>query len=138
MEKYLAQSFSRDKLLGELRSRSSRFFLMHVDDLPMGYLKLNEAPAQTDINDPEGMKIERIYIRKRYKGKGYGTALMTFALEKSAELQKQYEWLGVWEKSENAIAFYEKIGFEKTGSHLFRMGDEIQSDYIMKRSLRKS
>jgi ribosomal protein S18 acetylase RimI-like enzyme len=136
MKKYMAQSFNRDKLLSELRNHSSRFFLMHVNGLLVGYLKLNEAPAQTDKNDPEGMEIERIYIRGRHKGKGYGRALMKFALEKSAELQKRYAWLGVWEKNENAIAFYEKLGFERAGNHLFRMGDEIQSDYIMKKSLK--
>jgi ribosomal protein S18 acetylase RimI-like enzyme len=62
--------------------------------------------------------------------------MKTFALEKSAELQKRYAWLGVWERNEKAIAFYEKLGLEKAGNHLFRMGDEIQSDYIMKKSLK--
>ncbi|WP_039790739.1 GNAT family acetyltransferase, partial [Paenibacillus riograndensis] len=39
--------------------------------------------------------------------------------------------LGVWEKNENAIAFYKKMGFVQTGSHSFYMGDEEQIDIIM-------
>ena len=135
MERYLTESFKKDKLLSELRNQSSNFFLMHVADLLVGYLKLNEAPAQTDINDPDGLEIERIYIYGQYKGKGYGRELMKFALEKGAELHKRYAWLGVWEKNENAIAFYEKLGFEKAGRHAFRMREEIQSDFIMKKQI---
>jgi hypothetical protein len=45
-------------------------------------------------------------------------------------------WLGVWEKNEGAIRFYERNGFSVTGSHPFRMGDEIQTDLIMKLPLK--
>lgn len=131
MQKYLSESFNRDKLLGELRNPDSTFYLMHIDDSLVGYLKLNEAPAQNDINDPMALEIERIYIYKQHQGKGLGKKLMKFALEKAAERKKRYAWLGVWEKNENAIAFYEKSGFKIAGKHSFRMGDEIQLDYIM-------
>lgn len=59
----------------------------------MGYLKLNEAPAQSDINDTDSLEIERLYVRKRYKGEGYGKVLMNYALEKAMELRKEYVWL---------------------------------------------
>jgi len=47
----------------------------------------------------------------------------------------QYVWLGVWEKNERAIAFYTKNGFKVVGHHLFKLGDDIQTDYLMKLAL---
>ena len=99
----------------------------------VGYLKINDAPAQSDINDPESMEVERIYVRKEHKGKGLGKVLMDYALQQAKEKKKNYVWLGVWEKNVDAIAFYKKMGFRETGRHSFRMGDELQSDLIMKK-----
>jgi hemerythrin-like domain-containing protein len=44
-------------------------------------------------------------------------------------------WLGVWDKNEKAIAFYQKNGFEIVGEHPFVMGNDRQNDFIMKREL---
>ena len=52
------------------------------------------------------------------------------------ERNKEKIWLGVWEKNENAIAFYKKMGFVQTGAHSFYMGDEEQMDFIMTKTLR--
>lgn len=48
---------------------------------------------------------------------------------------KEAIWLGVWEKNDNAIDFYKKIGFVQAGAHSFYMGDEEQMDIIMTKSL---
>lgn len=135
MEAYLTQSFSKDKLFNELSNPASMFFLMYLDNSLIGYIKLNEAPSQTDINDSEGLELERIYIYKQYNGKGYGKELIKFCLEKAAALKKSYVWLGVWKKNEDAITFYKKLGFEIIGEHSFRMENEIQLDYIMKKQI---
>jgi len=48
-------------------------------------------------------------------------------------MKKNYVWLGVWEKNINAIAFYKRLGFYEDGRHPFKMGDELQTDFIMKK-----
>ncbi len=40
--------------------------------------------------------------------------------------------LGVWERNIDALGFYRRMGFTEAGRHSFRMGDEVQSDYVMK------
>jgi len=132
MDKYLTEAFSMDKLITEFHSIGCKFYFLFSDEALVGYLKLNEAPSQSDINDPDSLEIERIYVRKAYKGKGFGRILMNYALEQANTLKKKYAWLGVWEKNTDAIAFYKKMSFTEAGKHSFRMGDEIQSDYIMK------
>ncbi len=136
IEAYLAEAFTPERLRAELHREGSEFYFLLLDGVPAAYLKVNRAPGQSDLNDPESLEIERIYVRKEHKGKGYGKILMVFALERAAELGMRSAWLGVWERNEEAIAFYRKGGFEVVGEHHFRMGDELQTDYIMRKALK--
>ena len=79
--------------------------------------------------------MERLYIKKTFKRKGLGKKLIDFTLQLAKEMKKRYVWLSVWEKNTGAILFYEKMGFKKAGRHSFRMGDELQNDFIMKKGI---
>ena len=100
-----------------------------------GYLKVNISHAQSEEMGNEALEVERIYIKNTYQKHGLGKRLIHKAIEIAMELNKKNIWLGVWEKNVNAIAFYEKMGFVKTGTHSFYMGDEEQTDYIMLKTL---
>jgi ribosomal protein S18 acetylase RimI-like enzyme len=135
MNIYLQEAFNKEKLLAELTDRNCKFYFLYADCDLTGYLKLNDAPAQSDINDPESLEVERIYIRKEYQGKGLGEKLMDHAVQIGKEMKKRHIWLGVWEKNTDAIAFYTKRGFHVAGRHSFKMGNELQSDWIMKKTI---
>ncbi|KAL9560180.1 hypothetical protein PS6_000387 [Mucor atramentarius] len=60
-----------------------------------------------------------------------GSKLMAACLAKAKELNKKTMWLGVWEFNPNAIKFYTNKGFKKVGSHVFKMGEQEDTDYIM-------
>jgi ribosomal protein S18 acetylase RimI-like enzyme len=137
IDAYLSEAFTSEKLLSELRTEGCSFYFLYADGELAGYLKLNNAPAQSDLNDPASLEIERIYVREGRKGVGLGTAMMRFVLQKAAEAGKKYTWLGVWEKNTAALAFYRKWGFTEAGTHSFRMGDELQTDFILKRAVGK-
>ena len=83
----------------------------------------------------ESLEIERIYVKNQFQKHGFGKLLLDKAIENAKERNKQKIWLGVWEKNENAIAFYKKMGFVQTGAHSFYMGDEEQTDFIMSKTL---
>jgi diamine N-acetyltransferase len=138
MEAYLERAFNLKQLEKELSTMSSEFFFVYFKNEVAGYLKVNINEAQTEDLDDESLEIERIYIRKSFQMHGLGKYLINKALEKAVEKNKMIVWLGVWEKNENAIAFYEKMGFIKTGSHSFYMGDEEQVDYIMTKTLNQN
>lgn len=135
VDMYLETAFKREILLEELSNPKCDFFFMNTDCRLTGYLKLNEAPAQSDVNDPASLELERIYIKREFQGKGFGKILINYSMEIARKRLKRYLWLGVWEKNANAIAFYGKMGFRVAGHHKFRMGDEAQQDLIMKMDL---
>jgi len=43
--------------------------------------------------------------------------------------------LGVWEKNQRAINFYKKNGFVEFDKHIFKLGEDKQTDIMMKLKL---
>jgi ribosomal protein S18 acetylase RimI-like enzyme len=129
---YLANGFSVEKLTNELNDPNAQFYFAQINDQVIGYLKVNLAASQTEIRDEHALEIERIYVLKAYHGKCVGKALYEKALEISKQNKIDYIWLGVWEKNPRAIRFYEKIGFQEFGTHSFILGDEKQTDIMMR------
>ncbi|MFF2458727.1 GNAT family N-acetyltransferase [Peribacillus simplex] len=135
MNAYLEKAFDLIQLEKELSNSSSQFFFVYFNNEVAGYLKVNTNDAQTEQMGDESLEIERIYIKKKYQKHGLGKYLLNKAMEIAMESDKKKIWLGVWEKNENAIAFYKQIGFVQSGAHSFYMGDEEQMDLIMTKAL---
>lgn len=136
MKAYLEKAFNIGKLRDELANSNSLFYFLYTEKELAGYLKLNEYEAQTDINDPQSIEIERIYVAKEFQGKSLGRALMNKAVATAKDREKSYLWLGVWEKNQKGIQFYEKNGFYIIGTHPFLMGEEEQTDFILRKDLK--
>jgi ribosomal protein S18 acetylase RimI-like enzyme len=135
IKKYVNTAFSMARMRQELADKDTSFYLLLADGELAGYLKLNESGAQTDIRDPQSLEVERIYVSKRHIGKGLGKALMDRALGEARLRGKAYLWLGVWEKNERAIRFYMKHGFYAVGTHEFLLGDDPQTDIILRKDV---
>ncbi|MGI6686446.1 MAG: GNAT family N-acetyltransferase [Bacillota bacterium] len=135
MKDYLEHAYDIDKLRDELSNSNSTFYFLYTDEKLSGYIKFNEYKAQTDIYDPQSLEIERIYVTKEFQGKGLGSALIKKAIDIADTRKKSYVWLGVWERNHKAILFYKKNGFYEIGKHSFFMGEEEQTDFIMRKDL---
>jgi ribosomal protein S18 acetylase RimI-like enzyme len=109
--------------------------ILRLDEAVIGYLKINTGQAQTELQDSQALEIERIYVLKSFHGKKVGQLLYEKAMSVAAELGVNYVWLGVWEKNARAIRFYSKNGFEPFDKHIFKLGDDVQTDIMMKKAL---
>jgi ribosomal protein S18 acetylase RimI-like enzyme len=132
VEKYLDESFTIEKLTEELNNKNSQFFFALVDNIPVGFLKVNIGDAQTELKEADGMELQRIYVLQDYHGKSVGQALFEKAKSLAIEGGYPYLWLGVWEENHRALNFYRKNGFVPFDKHIFKMGDEEQTDWMMK------
>ncbi|PTT40475.1 GNAT family N-acetyltransferase [Chryseobacterium sp. HMWF028] len=135
MKKYLEESFTSEKIKSELNNPDSHFYIAWEEDNPVGYLKVNTGNAQTELQDDASLEIERIYVKKSHHGKKVGQLLYDQALETAQQLNKSYLWLGVWEENLRALHFYRKNGFVEFDKHIFRLGEEEQTDLMMKKTL---
>jgi len=132
---YMKKAFTLQNMCEEMSNPASTFFVAEIEGEIAGYCKVNRVPAQTDLHDPDSLELARLYVLQDYLGLGLGPQLLEKAFDFGRESQLKYIWLGVWEKNARAIRFYEKNGLQKFGDHPFPFGDEIQTDWLMKREL---
>jgi ribosomal protein S18 acetylase RimI-like enzyme len=132
MQKYLDENLSIEKLKTELENVNSEFYFAENNGEILGYLKLNFKDAQTEKLKENHFEIERIYVLKAFLGQKIGQILFDKAIEIGREKNLEYVWLGVWEENHRAIKFYEKNGFEIFGKHDFILGEDVQTDLLMK------
>ena len=132
MEAYLSTSYSVEKLTSEINHPNSEFYFAKNDDTIVGYLKVNVGDAQTEKKDLNAFEIERIYVDQAYLGNKVGQLLFNKAVELAKSKKATYVWLGVWEENHRALSFYEKNGFVPFDKHVFMLGNDAQTDIMMK------
>jgi ribosomal protein S18 acetylase RimI-like enzyme len=137
MANYLKEGFSIEKLTREVNNVHSKFFFALDKDRVIGYLKLNFGESQTELKDSKALEIERIYVLNAYHGKKVGQLLYDKAIQVATELQVNFVWLGVWEENQRALRFYKKNGFIEFDKHIFKLGDDEQTDIMMKLQISK-
>jgi ribosomal protein S18 acetylase RimI-like enzyme len=135
MQNYLLEEFSEEKLMNQLENEDSEFYFALFNNEIIGYLKINFAEAQTEIKDKNSLEIERIYVLKQFHGKEVGQYLFEKAFEIAKIKELTYMWLGVWEENPRAIQFYKKNGFVAFDKHVFKLGDDLQTDVLMRLDL---
>ena len=132
---YLDAHFNPEQIQSELNNPNSFFYLSKKNGEFAGFLKLNTRNAQTEVTESTAFEIERIYVLKKYQGQRIGQVFMDKAIEVAKSHQAPFLWLGVWEKNPKAIEFYEKCGYKAFGTHKFTIGNDDQTDIMMKLEL---
>lgn len=135
MKKYLKESFADEKIKREMTNPNSMFYLAMDKNYPAGYLRINFDGAQSEKDYPGSLEVERLYITKDQKRKGIGSELMKIAIDHAKKAGVPYMWLGVWEHNYPAQEFYKSFGFEFFGAHTFVLGNDPQTDLLMKKVL---
>jgi diamine N-acetyltransferase len=132
---YLKKSFSPEVQLSELADPNTIFLIAELDGVPIGYAKLKMNSKDESIKGTNTLELERIYALQEYLGKGIGKELMKASINEARERGFDRIWLGVWEKNQRAIDFYRKWGFKGVGTHVFKLGDDPQNDFLMELEL---
>ena len=135
MEAYLSSTFQKAAIENQLMDKRSLIFIADVGTDPAGYVYSHPAATPQCVSDKAAVKLERLYLRKRFYGRAVGDALMQISIEESRFRGYHSVWLSSWELNDRANAFYKKWGFEVVGNQKFTVGSDIQSDFILRRSL---
>lgn len=135
MQLYLEQNLSMEKLAAEFSHPGTAFYFAMLGEAVIGYLKLNRGDAQTEQQGDDALEIERIYVLHAYHGQQVGQQLYEAALTIAREHGASFVWLGVWEHNARALRFYEKNGFKPFDKHIFKLGEDVQTDILLKISL---
>lgn len=134
---YVEESFNTNQLTTELNNPDSQFYLAILDKEVIGYLKINFGKAQTELINEAALEIHRIYVVQQFHGKKVGQLFIDEVLKIVEQKPVEYIWLGVWEENHRALAFYIKNGFVEFDKHVFTLGDDVQTDLLMKLEVKK-
>jgi diamine N-acetyltransferase len=135
MKTYMDEAFSVENIYEELAEKDSVWFIAEVENEAIGYAKLKTNSREEGISGENPIELCRLYNLQKFIGNGYGKALMLKCLEFARENRHDMFWLGVWEFNYNAQKFYTKFGLEKCGEHVFQLGKDPQTDWLMQRNL---
>jgi GNAT superfamily N-acetyltransferase len=135
---YKDKSFSIERLLVEVNNHNSLFYLSYYNKAPVGFLKLNiDAPLE-GFQRKNTLELERIYLEKMVEGKGIGRKLVELTFDIARQNNKDIVWLKAMDTSYGPIAFYQKMGFQITGTYRLKhplMKEELRGMVIMTKNL---
>jgi len=137
MDKFLNEQFTKGRLMMEVGAQGNTFLLAYSGVDVAGYVKIRDEKKPLGLGQVDALEIARIYAMTSQIGKGVGSILMQSCIDIAKQRNKDWLWLGVWEKNQRAIDFYTKWGFEKFDETDFLLGDDIQRDWLMKKKLTK-
>lgn len=132
---YMSTAFDKKNIRQQLENQDSSFYFVYSDGLLAGYFKINEHTAQTEVKLAESIELERIYVVKEFQGRQIGSTILQEVLRLAKKGRKTFIWLGVWQKNTEAVRFYERHGFLKFGTHPYFIGDDQQTDWLMRYEL---
>lgn len=135
MRVYIAEAFSLEQTRRELADGESTFFVAEAEGKMIGYAKMQENTTEECVSDSRPIELSRLYVLKDFHGQGIAGKLMNECFELARNKNYQTMWLGVWEHNFRAQRFYEKLGFRKVGSHVFQLGADPQTDWVMEKKL---
>lgn len=132
---YINKTFTRKVIEQQMNEPGTVFFLALEDQKPVGYAKVRASQQPEGLAGERPLEIERLYAHSQYVGKRVGHMLMQTCLAYAKKKGCGTLWLGVWENNSRAISFYEKNGFQKFGQHVFMLGNDAQTDWLMKKEI---
>jgi diamine N-acetyltransferase len=135
MMMYLNSTFTLKRISEEIKEPESAFFLAEQESEIIGYARVRNSEKPDGVGDGKAIEIEKLYADKKFLGRRVGYLLMSECLQYARDNNANWVWLGVWENNERAIAFYKRWGFEKFSDHVFMLGKDAQTDWLMKKSL---
>jgi ribosomal protein S18 acetylase RimI-like enzyme len=135
MDAYCAENFRPHSVRADLDRSGVRCLLAEADGELAGYLRTESTVPPPCVTARAPVEISRVYVLQPWHGRGLAGLLMRKALEDAALAGHDVAWLAVWQRAPQALAFYRKWNFEVVGATTFRLGSDIQDDFVMQRKL---
>jgi len=136
VDEYVAHAFSPLQQWRELTEPGGRVLV--VEDSRnglLGFAHLRQSPAPPALGARRAVEISRFYVDRPWHGHGIARVLMSACIAEARSRGANALWLLVYQHNLRAVAFYEKSGFEKSGTAKFQLGKRVDDDWLMVRSI---
>jgi ribosomal protein S18 acetylase RimI-like enzyme len=130
MDDYVTKTYGVEHQRREIEDPRVTTLLIESDGVLIAFAQMRVATDEVEI--------ARFYVDRPWHGRGVAQRMMRACLDVARDAGVPRVWLAVWEKNARAIAFYEKCGFRFTGSQLFILGKDVQTDRLMEMKIREA
>jgi len=101
----------------------------------VGYISLGPNHLPCDPPVQNSVELTRLYIRSDHQSQGIGQKLIDWAVPHAQGLGFKNMVLSVWSENFAGHRFYERNGFEKIGEYQFPVGDHLDDEWILLKTL---
>ena len=135
---FLAEVHDPAAVAGEIAGPECRHRLAVAEDGSLlGYAKLrhpSKLAGHSRAADP--LELSQLYCAGNATGQGVGAALMEWALEQATLGGHDAIHLSVYSENYGAHRFYERYGFAKTADTTFKVGEQLDAEFLFERPLK--
>ena len=135
LQAYLDEYFTPEKQLAEIEDPETEIRIAAMRTKTIAYAKLGPVKLPIEHDAATSLELHRLYVRQEGQGVGVGRILLTWAVEQARQRGAKNIYLGVWENNQRAISVYETRKFEAIGNYKFPVGNAMDNEVIMRKSL---
>lgn len=110
---YIGKTYASDQLKKELAEPHTLYCFVQYQSETVGIIRLLENELVPKFENRKAAKLQRIYLDSAVRGKGIGKTLINWMENRVRQEGTAIFWLEVMDTQQNAINFYEKLGFQK-------------------------
>ncbi len=85
---YLSETFTSSRILAELCDPKATFLIAEIEGESAGYAKLIDGAWEPGVKASKPVKLQRLYSRQKFIGRGLGATLVSRCLEEAAAREK--------------------------------------------------
>jgi ribosomal protein S18 acetylase RimI-like enzyme len=127
------KSFTHDSYLRLLNSPYHAMYLVELNSTrtPIGYTVIE--PSTLDVPDASAsdLHLKRLYLFSKYHGYGIGKRIIFAAIEYAKSRNAKRLLVTVYTRNNQALAFYDRVGFRKVGAARILVGNTEYDAIIM-------
>ncbi len=110
------QHFDPHLMARLLAQPEQRFVVAECQGHLVGFVQLALGARQPLVQATVSAEVERLYVLRRFAGRGLGTRLLEHAAGIAAEHCATHLWLSAWVGNTRALAYYAKLGWLDVGA----------------------
>ncbi|KAG2177376.1 hypothetical protein INT44_007887 [Umbelopsis vinacea] len=137
LQTYLQETYTEALVCEDIKDPLTHLMVAcNADDKVLGFVQLIKGSSEPCVEDAENaIKLQRIFVHHESHGLGIGKLLIKMAEKVASSQGYKTLWLGVFEENIKAQKLYEKSGFIHVGEQDFKLGECVQTDIIMSKTL---
>ena len=136
LAKFLKERQSEDYYRNAIAAEDRHLWVLETDTGALGgYMELRPNDLPCEPPRPDALEFGRLYFLPEFQGQGWGGQFIEVAIEHARNHSFKEMVLSVFSENIPAQKLYGRHGFEKIGEYHFKVGDHLDEDWILLKTL---